>query len=132
MDGIIVYFCCMQLEYSFIIPVYNRPQEIQELLESFLLLSFPSSFEIVIVEDGSSETSQDVIQSFSNKLNISYYSKENTGPGDSRNFGMRKAKGNYFIILDSDCLIPPNYLETVDRFLRSTYFFKIVFKNGEQ
>jgi glycosyltransferase involved in cell wall biosynthesis len=93
----------MELEYSFIIPVYNRPQEIQELLESFLLLSFPTSFEIVIVEDGSSETSQDVVRSFSNKLNISYYSKENTGPGDSRNFGMKKAKGNYFIILDSDC-----------------------------
>jgi len=112
----------MQLEYSFIIPVFNRPQEIQELLESFLLVSFPTYFEIVIVEDGSTETSQNVIQSFSDKLNISYYSKENSGPGDSRNFGMKKAKGNYFIILDSDCLIPPNYLETVDRFLGSTYF----------
>lgn len=121
-DGIIVYFCGMHLEYSFIIPVYNRPQEIQELLESFLLLSFPSSFEIVIVEDGSSETSKNIVYSFSNKLNLSYYIKENTGPGDSRNFGMKKAKGNYFIILDSDCLMPPHYLQTVDRFLHSTYF----------
>jgi len=118
----IAYFYEMQLEYSFIIPVYNRPQEIQELLESFLSLSFPGSFEIVIVEDGSSETSQSVVRSFSNKLSISYYSKENTGPGHSRNFGMKKAKGNYFIILDSDCLIPPDYLQTVDRFLHSTYF----------
>ncbi|MBL4663657.1 MAG: glycosyltransferase [Flavobacteriaceae bacterium] len=112
----------MQLDYSFVIPVYNRPQETQELLESFLELSFSRSFEIVIVEDGSSETSEGVVKSFSSRLNISYYFKDNTGPGDSRNYGMRKAKGNYFIILDSDCLIPPNYLKAVDQFLKSTYF----------
>ncbi|MEM7086232.1 MAG: glycosyltransferase [Bacteroidota bacterium] len=112
----------MQLDYSFIIPVYNRPQETQELLESFLSVIFPQSYEIVIVEDGSTETSESVVQSFSEQLNISYYFKENTGPGDSRNYGMRKAKGNYYIILDSDCLIPSNYLNEVDQFLRSTYY----------
>jgi len=111
----------MQLEYSFIIPVYNRPQEIQELLESFLQLSFSSPFEIVIIEDGSSETSQKVVQYFAAQLNISYYFKENSGPGDSRNFGMKKAKGNYFIILDSDCLLPPQYLEVVNNFLHNNY-----------
>ncbi|MEL6811918.1 MAG: glycosyltransferase [Bacteroidota bacterium] len=112
----------MQLDYSFVIPVYNRPQEIQELLESFLKVDFSRTFEIVIVEDGSSETSQQVVDSFAERLNISYYFKENTGPGDSRNFGMQKAKGNYFIILDSDCLIPPHYLKTVDNFLQENYF----------
>lgn len=117
-----MYFCAMQLDYSFVIPVYNRPQETQELLESFLAVAFPRSYEILIVEDGSTETSEAVVQSFSDRLNISYYFKENTGPGDSRNYGMRKAKGNYFIILDSDCLIPSNYLNEVDQFLQITYF----------
>lgn len=112
----------MQLEYSFVIPVFNRPQEIRELLESFLELEYSGDFEIVIVEDGSSETVKEVVDSFSSGLNLSYYYKENSGPGDSRNFGMRKAKGNYFIILDSDCLIPPNYLQTVNEFLKASYF----------
>jgi glycosyltransferase involved in cell wall biosynthesis len=120
--SIFMYFCGMQLHESFIIPVYNRPQEIRELLESFLKLHHSDSFEIVIVEDGSNNTAKDVVDDFSSKLNISYYFKENSGPGDSRNFGMRKAKGNFFIILDSDCLIPPAYLETVDNFLKTTYF----------
>ena len=112
-----MYFCGMRMEYSFIIPVFNRPQEIDELLESFLNVTFPEPFEIVIVEDGSSETAEQVVQSYSRDLNISYFFKENSGPGDSRNFGMRKANGNYFIILDSDVLMPSHYLETVDTYL---------------
>ncbi len=107
--------------YSFIIPVYNRPQEIKELLESFLKLDFNENFEIVIIEDGSSETSEEIISRFRTKLHISYYKKENTGPGDSRNFGMKKAKGNYFIILDSDCIIPRHYLKTINNFLQNNY-----------
>ncbi|GER60863.1 glycosyltransferase [Patiriisocius marinus] len=111
----------MQLQYSFIIPVYNRPQEITELLESFSLLKFDRSFEIVIIEDGSTEPSNEIVSQFSDQLTISYYSKPNSGPGDSRNYGMRKATGNYFIILDSDCILPPEYLYTVDNFLKQTY-----------
>jgi glycosyltransferase involved in cell wall biosynthesis len=111
----------MQLLFSFIIPVYNRPNEILELLESFLIQEPPIEYEIVIVEDGSTITSKQVVDSFSNKLNISYFFKENSGPGDSRNFGMRHAKGNYFIILDSDCLLPPNYLKEVNSALTNQY-----------
>lgn len=111
----------MKRIYSFIIPVYNRPQEIKELLESFLDLSYPQYFEIVIVEDGSSQTATEVIQLFKNKLDISYFFKPNSGPGDSRNYGMKRAKGNYFIILDSDCLLPPNYLLEVEKALQTTY-----------
>ncbi|MCC1484806.1 glycosyltransferase [Winogradskyella immobilis] len=110
------------LEYSFIIPVYNRPNEIKELLESFLKLNGDFYFEIVIVEDGSSETSKSVVDVFSSQLNISYYFKNNSGPGDSRNFGMTNAKGNYFIILDSDVILPENYLMNVDDFLNNTYY----------
>ena len=111
------YICIMQLQYSFIIPVYNRPNEIQELLESFEALQGDISYEIVIVEDGSSETSKQVVDAFSKRLNISYYFKENSGPGDSRNYGMQKAKGNYFIILDSDCILPKTYLVEVKKSL---------------
>ena len=112
----------MKIDYSFIIPVYNRPQEIMELLDSFLDLQFTDSFEIVIVEDGSYETSQDIVSSYSDRLDISYFYKENSGPGASRNYGMQRANGNYFIILDSDCLLPSHYLNTVDTFLKSSFF----------
>ena len=112
----------MQRSYSFIIPVYNRPEEIKELLESFLVLRASQPYEIVIVEDGSNQTSEDIVKEFSNTLNISYHFKSNSGPGDSRNYGMRKANGNYYIILDSDCLLPSHYLETVDYFLQNTYY----------
>ena len=92
MDGF-CYFCFMLLQYSFIIPVFNRPDEIQELLQSFETLEGDMSYEIVIVEDGSTVSSEEVVAKFSNKLNINYYFKENSGPGDSRNYGMLKAKG---------------------------------------
>ena len=111
----------MQFDFSFIIPVYNRPNEIDELLESMLAMQYSKSYEIVIVEDGSSDTAEQVIEGYRDKLKISYYQKENTGPGDSRNYGMRKAKGNYFIILDSDVLMPEDYLEKVDAFLSKNF-----------
>ncbi len=97
-------------DISFIIPIYNRPEEAQELLESFKNLKGDNNFEIVIIEDGSSITSKAVVESYSNQLNISYFFKENSGPGDSRNYGMQRAKGSYFIILDSDCVLPELYL----------------------
>ncbi len=112
----------MQLEYSFIIPVFNRPDEIRELLRSMAELDYNGDFEIVIVEDGSNISSEEVIKDFKQKLNISYYYKENTGPGDSRNYGMKLAKGNYFLILDSDVILPLNYLKEVNSFLSSNYY----------
>ena len=102
------------MHFSFIVPVYNRPEEIRELLESFSNLEGDFNYEIVIVEDGSSETSEAVVNSFREQLHISYYFKSNTGPGDSRNFGMKKAEGDYFIILDSDVILPSNYLIEVN------------------
>ncbi|GAL80142.1 glycosyltransferase [Algibacter lectus] len=113
----------MQLEFSFIIPVYNRPDETQELLESFVGgLKTDTNFEIVIVEDGSTLSSKSIVDAFKNKLDISYYFKENSGPGDSRNYGMQRAKGgNYFIILDSDCILPQQYLSEVEKGLEVNY-----------
>ena len=95
-------------DISFVIPVFNRPNEIDELLNSFCLQRESKDFEIVIIEDGSSNKCDKIIKNYKN-LNISYYYKDNSGPGDSRNFGMNKAKGGYFIILDSDIILPENY-----------------------
>ena len=111
----------MKLEYSFVIPVYNRPEEIRELLQSMTALLFEREYEVVIVEDGSTLPCDEVIAQFSSKLKISYYLKNNTGPGDSRNYGMEKATGNYFLILDSDVLLPPEYLKEVDASLSLNY-----------
>ncbi len=111
----------MQLSYSFIIPVFNRPDEVQELLSSLSAFTTSLDFEVVIVEDGSTQSSKDVVDSFRSRLNIAYFKKPNTGPGDSRNYGMQRAKGNYYIILDSDCIIPPSYLDAVHTRLTTTY-----------
>ena len=115
------YLCFMQLEVSFIIPVYNRPDEIKELLDSFTKLHTTLNFEIVIIEDGSTITSENIIDRYSEDLNIAYFKKNNSGPGDSRNFGMRQAIGNYFIILDSDCILPPQYLNEVEKSLKKNF-----------
>lgn len=101
--------------FSLIIPVYNRPDEVDELLASLEQQTYTGQFEIVIIEDGSAITCKDVVAKYEAKLSISYYFKENSGPGDSRNYGMRIAKGDYFIILDSDCILPPQYLESVNQ-----------------
>ena len=110
------------LAFSFIIPVYNRPNEIKELLESFLHLDYTLNYEIVIIEDGSTLSSKAVVHTFQSQLNIAYYFKPNSGPGDSRNYGMQKAKGNYYIILDSDVILPSNYLTEVKTVLETSYY----------
>lgn len=107
--------------FSIIIPVYNRPNEIKELLDSLVQSDYIEDFEVVIVEDGSNLTCENEIDLFKSKLNIAYYFKENTGPGDSRNFGMKKAKGEYFLIFDSDCIISKNYLSEVSKHLKQEF-----------
>ncbi|MDT0646059.1 glycosyltransferase [Zunongwangia sp. F260] len=111
----------MNLNYSFIIPVFNRPVETRELLQSMLQLDFEAPFEVVIIEDGSTISSEGVVSEFKDQLQISYYFKPNSGPGSSRNYGMERAKGNYFLILDSDVILPSDYLNQVDLFLKYNY-----------
>lgn len=110
-----------ELYFSFVIPVYNRPDEVEELLQSLFEQDYQKPYEIVLVEDGSTLDSKTVVEEFKSRLNISYYFKENSGPGDSRNYGMRKAKGNYFLILDSDCILPSQYLTEVQKELDSSF-----------
>jgi glycosyltransferase involved in cell wall biosynthesis len=104
------------MRYSVIIPVYNRPGEVDELLGSLTRQTYPN-FEVVLVEDGSNITSQDVYEKYASLLSIQYFFKPNSGPGPSRNFGFTKAAGDYFVVFDSDCVVPPEYFFAVERHL---------------
>jgi len=106
--------------FSIIIPVFNRPQELKELLESLSCQTY-KNFEVIIVEDGSSLKADKVVEDFKEKLEIRYYYKPNSGQGFSRNYGYERASGDYFIVFDSDCLIPEIYLELVNRSLNINY-----------
>ncbi len=102
--------------FSVIIPVYNRPQEVDELLHSLTEQTY-KKFETLIIEDGSEDRCDNIIEQYQDQLDIRYYYKENSGQGFSRNFGFERAKGDFFIVFDSDCLIPSHYFETVEKYL---------------
>jgi glycosyltransferase involved in cell wall biosynthesis len=100
--------------FSCIIPVYNRPGELQELLRSLLAQTY-SQFEVIVVEDGSTIRCDEVVTSFSQDLSIRYFYQENTGQGFARNFGMQQSKGDFFVILDSDVILPSSYFEALEK-----------------
>ena len=100
--------------YSIIIPVFNRPDEVDELLQS-LVLQHARNFEVIIVEDGSTNTCEQIVSNYSEQIDVSYFYKENSGPGDTRNVGAIKSNGDYLIFLDSDCIVPPDYLLEVEK-----------------
>lgn len=100
--------------FSIIIPLYNRPQEIDELLFT-LVQQEHDNFEVIIIEDGSTLDAKEIIDSYRDKLTINYFYKENAGQGFARNYAFERASGDYFIIFDSDCLIPKNYLKVVEK-----------------
>ena len=104
---------------SLIIPVYNRPNEVEELLDSLTRQS-ETNFEVVIVEDGSKDTCQHVVEAFKDKLDVSYSYIPNGGPGNARNYGAKQSKGDYLIVLDSDCILPPDYIKSVNKELKET------------
>jgi glycosyltransferase involved in cell wall biosynthesis len=106
-------------KYSVIIPVYNRPLELDELLESLTYQTL-KDFDVTVVEDGSTVLSDKVVEKYSDRLTLQYLYKPNSGPGPSRNFGFSQARGEYFIVFDSDCIIPPGYVERVNDFLTAT------------
>ena len=101
------------MKYSFIVPVYNRPDEVDELLASLLGQTL-ADFEVIVVEDGSSVPCKDVCDKYADRLDLHYFAKSNSGPGQSRNYGVERAKGEYVIVLDSDVVVPDGYLKAVD------------------
>ena len=100
-------------KYSLIIPVYNRPAEVDELLDSLMHQSL-KDFEVLIVEDGSAQPCKEVVDRYAGRLDVKYFVKPNSGPGMSRNYGAERALGEYLIVLDSDCVIPQDYLKAVE------------------
>ena len=104
------------MKYSVIIPVYNRPDEVDELLSS-LCMQTKSDFEVVVVEDGSSIPCEEVVKRYASQLLIRYFVKPNSGPGQSRNYGAERSQGEYIIVLDSDVVLPRGYIAAVDEAL---------------
>ena len=101
------------MKYSFIVPVYNRPDEVDELLDS-LTRQTVKDFEVIIVEDGSPTPCKDVCDKYAGRLDLRYFMKKNSGPGQSRNYGAERSKGEYLIVLDSDVVLPEGYLKAVE------------------
>ncbi|BDD03588.1 glycosyltransferase [Aureibacter tunicatorum] len=110
------------IKFTAVIPVYNRPEEIDELLESLTKQTY-THFEVIVVEDGSreGEKCEEITSSYSDRLDVKYFYKENTGQGFSRNYGFEKASGDYFVVFDSDCIIPEKYFEEVNSFLENQW-----------
>ena len=106
------------MKYSIIVPVFNRPDEVDELLES-LCHQDVKDFEVIIVEDGSKKPCKDVCDKYASILDLHYYYKENSGPGQSRNYGAERANGKWLIVLDSDVVLPKNYLRNVESGMRN-------------
>ena len=106
------------MQFSIIIPVYNRPQEVDELLESLCNQTF-NDFEVVVVEDGSTEKCDTVCEKYKEQLALNYFFKPNSGPGPSRNYGAEHSQGEYLIILDSDVIVPDNYLKIIQKELEN-------------
>ncbi|WP_039053452.1 glycosyltransferase, partial [Sphingobacterium sp. T2] len=93
-------------------PLYNRPDEIKELLHSLLSQTY-QDFEVIIVEDGSTRPAKHIIEHYADRLDVKYFFKENEGQGKARNYGFERAKGDFFIVFDSDILVPADYLQKV-------------------
>ena len=110
-------FFIMMTRFSFIVPVFNRPDEVDELLQS-LTRQTVRGFEVIVVEDGSQVPCRDVCEKYASQLDIHYFDKPNSGPGQSRNYGVERAQGEYVIILDSDVVLPDGYLAAVEQELQ--------------
>ena len=106
--------------FSIIVPVYNRPDEVKELVESLSLQTL-KDFELLIIEDGSTITCAEVLETFKNDFTIRYYFKKNSGRSYTRNYGMKRAEGEYLVFFDSDCIIPPDYFRIVKSQLEKKY-----------
>jgi len=106
--------------FSVIVPVFNRPDEVNELLNSLQNQTY-KDFEVLIVEDGSTNKCDEVCNLYKDKINLQYLYKPNSGRSETRNYGMERANGEYFVIFDSDVILPPKYFEIVKQSLESDY-----------
>lgn len=105
----------MEPKYSLIVPVYNRIDEVRDLMNS-LEAQTVKNFEVIIVEDGSTEPCKDVVEN-RNNVDARYYYKSNEGRSIARNYGIERANGRMLVFVDSDVVLPPDYFEKLDRSL---------------
>lgn len=110
----------MDYKFSVIVPVFNRPDEMNELLDSLTRQTY-TNFEIIVVEDGSTNGCHDVVKQYEKKLQLKYFFKPNSGPGLSRNYGAERAHGDMFVFFDSDCIIPKDYFAVVNQSLNTNF-----------
>lgn len=103
------------MKFSIIVPVYNRIDEVAELLES-LRHQTVRNFEVIIVEDGSTKPCRQAVEAASD-LDVKYFFKDNEGRSIARNYGMERATGDYFVFFDSDCVIPAEYFANLQKAL---------------
>ncbi len=125
-----MYICCIIcvslkapqhifMKYSLIIATYNRLEELKELIASLEAMDFPTvDFELIVSDDGSTDGTGEYLRSRAFSFPFQYLSQQHKGPGEARNYGMQQARGEYFIFIDSDCIVPPDYLAKVDQFLK--------------
>lgn len=106
--------------FSVIVPVYNRIDEVRDLLES-LSQQTSKNFEAIFVEDGSTLPCGEVVKQYEGIIDVSYYYKENEGRSIARNYGIEHARGDYFIFFDSDCVIPPDYFAILEEELKHDF-----------
>lgn len=107
------------MKFSIIVPVYNRSEEINEFLNS-LKNQTDRDFEVIIMEGTCVDSCKKVIDRYSDCLNIKFF-EENTGRSTRRNNGMALASGDYFLLFDSDCILPPQYISIVRKCLSNNY-----------
>jgi len=108
------------MRFSVIIPIFNRPGELRELLDSLTRQTY-APFEVLVIEDGSTEKADGVVAEFADRLRIRYFFKPNSGQGFTRNYGFERAEGDYFVIFDSDALVPPHYFATANQYLQTAW-----------
>ncbi len=105
---------------SIIVPVYNRPDEVADLIASLNLQS-DKNFELVLVEDGSTVPCSEQAGQAAPDISIQYHYRDNEGRSPARNYGMEVARGEYFVFVDSDCILPPDYVERLREQLSEHY-----------
>ena len=99
--------------FSVIIPVYNRSHLLSETIDTVLAQTHPH-FEIIVVDDGSTEDIKGVLEKkYSNEPRLRYFRKQNEERAAARNFGLRQAKGDYAVFFDSDDFMKPHYLTSL-------------------
>lgn len=102
--------------FSVIIPTYERPAQLTKCLESITHLNYPKDkFEVIVVDDGSEDPPETIVEAYTEKLDIKLYTQINAGPAGARNTGSEKANGKFLAFTDDDCEPDPDWLNAFEK-----------------